>query len=253
MAFGGYQPGDTCVHRLDPRLKLLACGGLVAATFAARGWLPLAVCLLALALLLLLGRFGWRRAGRLLWAFRWLFLSSLLLHACLSPGHTLFGLDWLSRDGLLRGQQVCVQIAVAMLGAALLAASTPPELLARACGWFLRPLERLGCPVPEWEGLMLLALRFIPVLQQRVAASAAADEGGNASRRRRFAAWQRRLVGLLDEIVVEADGIAQRIVAGEERLAPVTTLPPLRSLTALDLTAVAAAVALSLGYLLLGG
>jgi len=241
---------ETPLHRADPRLKLLICGGLAILAFAAGSWPRLAA---TAALLLPLAAAAGCGPGwllRTLWPLRWLVLFTLLLHLLLSPGHTLFGLAWLSRDGLLRGLLICSQLGVAVLAASLLTLTTPAEVTARACGWLLAPLRRLGCPVRRWEELMALVLRFFPLLREELRATAPPGGGRWISR---IVTWEERLLPLFDRLVERADTLARRVAAGEEQLLPAATLPPLGLRGGGDLLLLAGGAGTLLLYLLAGG
>jgi energy-coupling factor transport system permease protein len=257
LPFGSYVEGDSPLHRLDPRWKLLVCVGLVVAAFSSSGWLQVTVALLGVLLLLCSAGQGMSLVFRLLWPFRYLFLFTVLLHTCLSPGYTLFGTTWLSRDGLLLGNLTCLQIAVALVGASLLAITTRPELLARACGWFLAPLRWFGCKVEEWEGLILLTMRFIPVMRERVAATIADPEDVTMQPKFRsrwldFEAWELKLVSLLDRLVEQADQMAQRVASGEEQIGQTAQLGPLLAVSAIETCVLFAAALLAILYFLIG-
>jgi energy-coupling factor transport system permease protein len=242
-------PAATPLHLADPRLKLLVCGALAILAFAAGSWLRLAA---AAALLVPLGAAAQRGPAwlvRTLWPLRWLFLFTLLLHLLLSPGHTLFGLAWLSYDGLLRGLLICAQLGVAMLAAALLTFTTSAELTALACSWLLNPLTRLGCPVHRWQELMLLVLRFFPELREELRATAVAGDAGWTAR---INIWEERLLPLCDRLVVRADLLARRVAAGEETLLPATALPPLKVRTAGDLLLLGGGIGMAVLYLAAG-
>ena len=240
---------ETPLHRADPRLKLLVCGSLAILAFAAGSWSRLAVTAAMLIPLAVAGRCtpGWLL--RTLWPLRWLLIFTLLLHLLLSPGYTLFGFAWLSRDGLLRGLLVCTQLGVAALAAALLRFSTSAEQTAHACGWFLSPCRRLGCPVRQWEELMALVLRFFPLMRGELQATAV---NGGGSWSMRINAWQERLLPLFDRLVTRADQLACRIAAGEELLLPAEPLPPFGVRTGSDVLLLAGGSVMFLVYLLAG-
>jgi len=240
----------TPLHRADPRLKLLVCATLAILAFAAGSWLRLAVAAALLIPLAAAARLGPAWMVRTLWPLRWLLLFTLLLHLLLSPGYTLFGVAWLSRDGLLRGLLICSQLGTAALAAALLTCTTSAERTAEACGWLLSPLARLGCPVQRWQELMALVLRFFPLLQEELRSTAVAGRGGWSAR---VYAWEERLLPLFDRLVVRADLLARRIAAGEEQLLPAATLPPVGIRTGSDLLLLAGGVVMIALYLLAGG
>ena len=148
ITLGRFVPGDSILHRLDPRLKLGGLPVLVIAAFAAHtAGQRLALFLLAGTLILLAGG-HWRFFLRGLWALRWLFLCTVLLHLLFSPGRTLFGSVWLSLDGLLRlarGDRTG-GLAALQRGAGFRPRSTTshPAMIAarRRSPWRLRPRVR---------------------------------------------------------------------------------------------------------------
>jgi len=248
ITLGRFVPGDSLLHRLDPRIKLFGLPLLVIAAFAA----PAAGQRLALALLaaglILLGGGHWRFFGRGLWLLRWLFLFTLLLHLLLSPGRTLLGSAWLSLDGLLRGLQVCEQLALAVLFSSLLTLTTSPPQLAAAVAAVLRPLGRLGFPARESAMLLLLVLHFIPLLREEALAELGAGGAAAADARRpgllargrvlaRGRAVGRMLAPLLLRLVERADRLAHAAASGEEVIAEPPPLPPLRRAGPLDAAA----------------
>ena len=237
------------LHAADPRLKLLVCGALAILAFAAGSWPRLAAAAVLLLPLAAAARLGPAWLVRTLWPLRWLLLFTLLLHLLLSPGHTLFGLSWLSRDGLQRGLLICSQLGTAALAAALLTATTSAERIAAACGWLLAPLARCGCPVRRWQELVALVLRFFPVLQAELRTTAVVDGG---RWRARVDAWEERLLPVFDRLVVRADILARRVAAGEEQLLAAEPLPPLGIRGSCDLLLLAGGLGMAVLYLLAG-
>lgn len=235
ITLGRFLPGNSFLHRLDPRLKLAVLPLLVIAAFAAP--MPeqrLALGLLAGVLIVLAGG-PWRFFLRGLWSLRWLFLCTLLLHLFFSPGRTLFGSPWLSLDGLLRGLQVCEQLALAILFSSLLTVSTAPAELAAALCALLQPLARFGMPVKELGLLLLLVLHFIPVLREEALAQWAHSraEGNPAAGGRLLERAQvagRMVAPLILRLVDRADRLARTVAAGEPGVETLPPLPPCRRL-----------------------
>jgi energy-coupling factor transport system permease protein len=240
ITLGRFVPGDSLLHRLDPRLKLAGLPILVIAAFAAHtAGQRLALVLLAATLILLAGG-HWRFFLRGLWALRWLFLCTVLLHLLFSPGRTLFGSVWLSHDGLLRGLQVCEQLALAVLFSSLLTLSTSPPELAAALSSLLLPLARFGLPARELSLLLLLVLHFIPILREEALAQLALSRsaGANPARGRlleRGQAVGRMVAPLLLRLVDRADRLALAVAAGRPVVAELPPLPAYRWLRGIDL------------------
>lgn len=244
------EPLVTPLHRVDPRLKLAACGLSAMLAFAAVGGLRLAVIAVHVLLLAVLARRGPAWVAGTLWPLRWLLLFTLLLHLFLSPGHTLLGVAWLSRDGLTQGLLVCGQLCIAVLAASLLTLTTPAGRIAQACGWLLAPLRRCGLPVRAWEESVFLVLRFFPIMRDELRATALPEEGRWFAR---IESWEGRLLPLFDRLVAHADELACRLATGRERLLPDEPLPPFGMPAPVELLILAGTATMLLFCLFTGG
>ena len=210
---------DSLLSRLDPRLKLLLLLLLVLTIFSVSGFSAL-LCVggLAAGLLIwqpLMLKHFWRR----LLYLRWLLLFTFSLHLFLTPGRTLFGLRILSYDGLLRGIMVDLQLVLALFFTLCFALITKPEAVAWGVTRLLGPLQRLGLPVSEIGGLLILVLHFLPQVFQQGMPLFQKDK---QQKRQSVAAILQQLsrsVGALIIVLVEqADGLAQDIWRGENPL-----------------------------------
>jgi energy-coupling factor transport system permease protein len=237
---GLYQSGQTFLHRLDPRVKVLSSLLLVVLAFAATDWTRLFALMITVAITLWLTSSLLSSVLRLCWMFRWFLLFTLLMHLLLSPGHTLWGISWLSLDGLLMGTFVCVQMLLAIVSAALLAMTTSTEKLTRTFGWFVQPLQWLGCKTEEWQKILLLTMNFIPVVQEEIRVSTASSGVGNhteptqTTRPGRWSVWMEKLQGFLLRLVNRGDAIAYRIATSEDTMPLPSKLPPLIPMTLQD-------------------
>ncbi len=219
ITLGRYVPGDSLLHRLDPRLKLAGLPVFVVAVFACSAWMQLAA-LAGWALLLVL--VSGVRPGiwwRGLWVLRWLLLFTLLLHLTLSPGRTLAGLAWLSYDGLLHGLMVCCRLALAVVFSSMLTLTTSVEALACALACVLAPLRRFGLAVDTLVWQLQLVLRFLPALREDASGllRESRDRGedvASATLLERARLLRRFLAPLLFRLADRADAMAQDVVAG---------------------------------------
>jgi len=212
ITLGRFQPRDSFLHRLDPRVKLGVLPLFVIASFAGSGFLRLVVLAGAAFLLLLLGNIAptiWMRG---IWVFRWLFLCTLVLHLFLTPGRTLFGVAWLSQDGLVQGVQACCRLSLAVTFSSLLTLTTPPSKVAAVLFNLLAPLAKIGVPAQRISFLFRLVLEFIPILR---------DEARELVSRYRYPAkeglprlWAR--IDILREVVPQ---LLHRMVARADRMA----------------------------------
>jgi energy-coupling factor transport system permease protein len=223
ITLGRFEPRESILHRLDPRLKLCGLPLLVIAVFAAHDPLRLGGLALLAAVLILLSGIECSTWWRGLWILRWLFLFTLLLHLFLSPGRTLLGVAWLSHDGLLRGALVCSQLALAVLFSSLLTLTTSPRDVAGACASLLSPLERFGFSVRESAILLLLVLHFVPILREETIGliESSRNEGIDPSQGSLVArglAVGRMIAPLLLRLVDRADALAGSVASGEDAI-----------------------------------
>jgi energy-coupling factor transport system permease protein len=219
ITLGRHVAGNSPLHRLDPRLKLVGLPLLVIAAFSGGPQRLLLLAPLVLSLLLL-SRIEWRLWWRGIRVMRTLFVFTLALHLFFSPGRTLLGVAWLSLDGLLLGLLVCSRLLLAILLSSLLTLTTSPLELTWALSVLLAPLKRLGLAVQEWTLLLLLVLHFIPVLREEAMALALrrrgeglGPEGKGLIERARFLAGM--VSPLVLRLVERADDLAHAAVRGE--------------------------------------
>jgi energy-coupling factor transport system permease protein len=227
-----YQPGQTLLHRFDPRLKVVFCLLLVVLAFSATGFRSFLVVFVPLAIAVRVVPALFASVWRIFWMLRWLLLFTLLLHLFLSPGRTLWGLGWLSFDGLIRGALVCSQILLAVASAVLLSVTTSTEDLALTFGWFVRPLSWLGCRTREWQRTLLLAMDFLPVVHEELQASTSSgtDQHQATTSEDSTGLWSRtmrRLHGLVLRLLDRGDMVAHRMAEEGVVTGLATELPPL--------------------------
>ncbi|SHK19967.1 energy-coupling factor transporter transmembrane component T family protein [Desulforamulus aeronauticus] len=215
ITVGQYYPGNSLVHRLDPRAKLLAMPLIMAGVLLAQG----PVGYLAAGLPILFGYAMAKVPLAALWRgmrFLWIFLIiSLILQAVTYPGETLWewGIISVSREGLLLGLRLIYRLVLLVLAAMLLTMTTTPVNLTGAMEKLLQPLKRLGVPVHELAMMMTIALRFVPTLleEAEVVMKAQQARGGSlttGSLEKRLGAAVALLVPLLAGSLRRADELA---------------------------------------------
>jgi len=216
---GRYHADDSLLHGLDPRSKLLLLPLLIISGFTFRGWAPLVLLSAVWALLWLLSRLPWRLCLRLVRTLRLLLLFTLLVYVLWKPGYTLWGVAWLSRDGLVLGLQVCLQLLLALGFSVLLSMTTSPAGLAAAVETSLRPLKRLGIPVEQVVVSFRLVLHFTDLLLAQLYGPLR-QAPPVASLKERARHWVAAAAALLTETFDRADELAVAMSRGEALAIP---------------------------------
>lgn len=169
---GQYVPGDSWLHRRDPRSKLLASFLLLAVLFLAEVPGELLICGAIAALLWHLGQLPLAHLREVLRPFWLLILLVAVLQFWWGAGGTT-GPGPLPFLGATRGWEAALALALRLILLImvmhLLVATTTPLQLADAWSWYLSPLAKLGFPVAELVVIMAISLRFIPLFLQESA------------------------------------------------------------------------------------
>ena len=167
ITLGQYFPGDTIVHRLDARTKLLLVIIYIAALFTAVDWLSyglmFAVTVGCVALSKIKPRTLMKGLKPLIFV---IILTGVLNLFYTTGGKVLF--DWwiftVTTEGLKRAFLMVVRIMMLICGTLLLTYTTSPLALTDGLELLLNPLKKLRVPVHEMSMIMSMALRFIPTL-----------------------------------------------------------------------------------------
>jgi energy-coupling factor transport system permease protein len=171
---GAYLPGDSPLHRLDPRTKV---AGLIALSVITLMPGPVTAAAVPPALILAgypLAGISLARFASGLRGFLWLILFTAAAQSLWAPGIPLAGFEYgalrvsVTREGLANGFGVFVRMAGLIGGAGLLAATTSPGRIGAAMGSLLKPLGRLGLPVGDTALLFSVGLQFLPTLSREL-------------------------------------------------------------------------------------
>ena len=163
MTVGHYLPRDSVVHGLDPRVKLLLMGAGIGVSFNLDNPFSLAAFALSLAFITWLSRIPVKSIASGLAPFLWLFGITALLHVFMTPGDPL-PIPYATKQGLLGGIRVGCQLVMAIWVSTLTTLTTSPLDMVWALQWYMKPLKYLKVPVDEIALLIMLAIRFIPLL-----------------------------------------------------------------------------------------
>ena len=167
ITLGQYFPGNTVVHRLDPRTKLLLLILYMAALFCAKWFISYALVLVFLVSVTVLGRIPLKSMTRGLKPMLIFILLTALLNLIYTrEGKLLF--EWkfihIYSKGLETAFFMVLRIMMLICGTFLLTYTTSPIALTDALESLLSPLKLIKVPVHELSMMMCIALRFIPTL-----------------------------------------------------------------------------------------
>lgn len=166
ITIGQYYPADSMIHRLDPRVKLMAVILYVISLFSFRGIWGFVLVTLALVGIIKLSRVPVRFMVKGLRAIVVILLITAAFNLFLTPGETLFSV-WkltITKEGLKSAVFMAIRLIYLILGTSTLTLTTTPNQLTDGMEKALRPLNKIHVPVHEVAMMMSIALRFIPIL-----------------------------------------------------------------------------------------
>ena len=167
ITLGQYFPGDSVIHRLDPRTKLILMMAYIVSVFLVRDmWIFLFTALYAVGVTLISGvplSYLVRSLKPLKFILIFMFVINLLVT---STGDVI--LDWwiirITTGGVRQAMFITIRLILLVAGTSLMTLTTTPISLTDGLERLMMPLSRFKFPAHELAMMMTIALRFIPTL-----------------------------------------------------------------------------------------
>lgn len=166
ITLGQFFPGESFIHKMDPRAKIIAATIFIASIFVAESYwaygLIIAFTFFCIYLTKLPVRLLWK-AVKPLWI---IIVFTMLIHVFTTPGTVIWKFHFLeiTEEGLIRGTFLTTRLVFLILFSSLLTYTTSPIVLTDGIEQLLNPFKRIGVPAHELAMMMTIALRFIPTL-----------------------------------------------------------------------------------------
>lgn len=166
ITIGQYFPGDSAVHRLDPRIKIILTFILIISLFVSGNMLGYGGCALFIILALILSKVPVKYVFKGLRPLLIILLLTIFINMFMVKGEVLYSIGPLeiTREGLSQAAKMASRLVLLVTGASLLTLTTSPIALTDGIEKLLNPLRRFGVPAHELAMMMTIALRFIPTL-----------------------------------------------------------------------------------------
>lgn len=167
ITLGQYFPGDSLVHRLDPRTKLICVVLYIVALFTAKGFIAYGLVFLMLATAVKISGVGAKAFLRGMRPVLFILIFTGILNLFYTTTGTVLvkvGFLQITTGGLANAFFMVVRIMMLISGTFLLTYTTSPIQLTDAIENLLGPLKKLHVPVHDLAMMMSIALRFIPTL-----------------------------------------------------------------------------------------
>ena len=167
ITMGQYFPGNSPLHRLDPRTKILFLIVYIVALFAAGNWASYAAVFAFLVLVIALSRIPLKSVLSGMKPLIVILIFTGILNIFFTTGEEVLLSFWkitIYWEGIIRAVFMTLRIMMLIAGTFLLTYTTSPISLTDGLESLLGPLKKLRLPVHELAMMMCIALRFIPTL-----------------------------------------------------------------------------------------
>jgi len=193
ITIGQYIPGDSFVHKLDPRVKILISLVYIINLFIVNNFSGYIFIVIFTFLSIYISKVQLRYIYKGIKPIFVLILITALLNLFMTGGTTVvFHWRFLTvyEEGLVLAAFMVLRLVFLIIGTSLLTLTTSPIELTDGIEKLLNPFKRFGVPAHELAMMMTIALRFIPTLMDETdkimkaqTARGADFESGNLVRR----------------------------------------------------------------------
>lgn len=183
ITIGQYYPGNSVIHRLDPRVKLFGTIVFIVSLFLSLRLEIYIIAILFLTAAIIISRVPFKFMVRGLKPIIVLLVMTFLFNLFLTPGNVLFKI-WklnITDEGIRLSVLMCVRFVLLILGSSIMTLTTTPTILTAGISKSLRFLKLVKFPVDEVAMMMSIALRFIPILIDETNVIMKAQEARGAS------------------------------------------------------------------------
>lgn len=219
ITLGQYYPGESWIHRLDPRVKIMATILFVIALFVVKDFIGFGIAVVGLAAVIIISKVPLSFILRGLKPIFLIIAFTFILNLFMIRGEVLvsFWVLSITKEGVRTAVFMAVRLILLIIGSSLLTLTTKPISLTDGIESLLSPFKRFGLPAHELAMMMTIALRFIPTLLEETdkimkaqQARGADFESGNIIRR------AKALIPILVPLFISAFRIAQDLAMAME-------------------------------------
>lgn len=166
ITLGQYYRGESSIHRIDPRLKIVMTVVYMVSLFVIDNFVGFAVAFVFMSLVIALSKVPVRFILRGLKPIFLIIIFTFILNLFMYDGTIIFKIGFLkvTKEGLYVAVFMAIRLIFLIIGSSMLTLTTRPISLTDGIERLLSPLNRIGVPSHELAMMMTIALRFIPTL-----------------------------------------------------------------------------------------
>lgn len=166
ITLGQYLPGQSFVHKLDPRTKILLTIAYITALFFVNTLAGFAFCALLMGVVLKIAEIPLKfilKSIKPLWIF---VVFTALINIFMTDGKEIFRV-WVIKatwEGVYLAAIMSLRLVFLVMGTSVLTYTTSPIVLTDGIESLLAPFRKIKVPAHEIAMMMSIAIRFIPTI-----------------------------------------------------------------------------------------
>ena len=167
ITLGQYFPGESPIHRLDARTKIICALVYLISLFVVQSFSAFALCIVLLAVVVIISRVPFKFISKGLKPIIFLIILTMIINLLFNTTGTVLVEIWkikITDAGVYRAAFMGLRLVLLIFGSSLLTLTTKPIELTDGLEKLLSPLSKIGLPAHELAMMMTIALRFIPTL-----------------------------------------------------------------------------------------
>lgn len=168
ITLGQYYRADSIIHRLDPRVKIVATFAFIISLFIVKNFIGYIVAGLFLFICIKLSQVPPKFIFRGMKTIFFLLILTMVFDLFLTTGEPILTI-WkfqITKEGIRLAVMMGIRLVFLITGSSLMTLTTTPNNLTDGLESLLNPLKKLKVPVHEISMMMSIALRFIPILME---------------------------------------------------------------------------------------
>lgn len=167
ITIGQYIPGNSIIHRADPRTKIILSIVFMVVIFMVNTFWTIAAITLFTILAVVISGVPLKYTLKGLKPLLLIIVFSVVINVFATGGTPIANtvpLKYITYEGLILALRLTLRLVLFIISASLLTFTTTPILLTDGIEKLLNPFKRVGIPAHELAMMMSIALRFIPTL-----------------------------------------------------------------------------------------
>jgi len=167
ITMGQYIPGNSLLHRADPRTKIIWTVLLLIALFTANNIYGFVMMIALVGIILIISEIKASYTLRGIKPLLIILIITSLINIFTYPGNTVLvsaGSFRITLEGIFQAIIIALRLSLMVIIGSVLTLTTTPIALTDGLEKLMRPLKKLKIPVHEMAMMMSIALRFIPTL-----------------------------------------------------------------------------------------